>query len=273
MLFCLFTGTMSQEAWIAARGRTPLAKRTMHPAFHTWDIQDESLESVENRIHDGVPRGNLRTRAGAYLDTFVRLFPWSLPKPGGTVLEIGSGLGYIMEAALQRLNPSRIVGLDVAANMIDKAKRRLARDRAEDPRIEFCHYDGVTIPYPDNSFDFVYSVATIQHIPKAYAYNLFFEINRILKPKAFAALHTPSYALLPAHEKLAPLKEECMRQIRNETGHWHFFYSQQELLNILSVGVGVGWLSIQEQDRTLWTTFSKDTEVAFCNETTLSQPG
>ncbi len=44
------------------------------------------------------------------------------------VLEVGSGLGYIMEAAVKILNPSRIVGLDVAANMIGKARERLARD-------------------------------------------------------------------------------------------------------------------------------------------------
>ncbi len=33
----------------------------MHPAFETWDIASESLESVENRIHDGVPREEIWT--------------------------------------------------------------------------------------------------------------------------------------------------------------------------------------------------------------------
>ncbi len=241
----------------------------MHPAFETWDIEAESLESVENRIHDGVPREELRNRAKGYISTLARLFPWSIPAPGRRVLEVGSGLGYIMGAAMERLNPSRIVGLDVAANMIGKAKQRLARDRAEDERIEFCHYDGITIPYEDNSFDFVYSVAAIQHIPKPYAYNLFFEIKRILTPAGFAALHTLSYALLPSHVALFPFREECLNQIRNQAGHWHLFYSQQELLYILSVGVGVGWLSIHEEHGSIWTSFSKGREVAFCNDTIL----
>jgi len=241
----------------------------MHPSFETWDIESESLESVENRIHDGVPREALQARAKGYIDTFSRLFPWSLPEAGGRILEIGSGLGYVMQAAAERFAPASVTGLDVASNMIDKAKQRLARDGAQDSRFDFKLYDGVSIPFEDNSFDFVYSVATIQHIPKSYAYNLFFEINRILKPTGFAALHLLSYALLPSHLSLFPLKEEVLKQIRNEVGHWHFFYSQQELLYVLSVGVGVGWLACREENGSIWLTFSKDQEVAFCNDTTL----
>jgi SAM-dependent methyltransferase len=242
----------------------------MHPSFETWDIETESLESIENRIHDGVPREALQARARGYIDTFSRFFPWSLPEPGARILEIGSGLGYIMQAAAERLSPADVTGLDVASNMIAKAKQRLARDGIEDSRFDFGVYDGLTIPYGDNTFDFVYSVATIQHIPKAYAYNLFFEINRILKPTGFAALHLLSYSLLPSHLSLFPLRDEVLKQIRNEVGHWHFFYSQQELLYVLSAGVGVGWLSIREENGSIWLTFSKDQEVAFCNDTTLN---
>ena len=242
----------------------------MHPAFETWDNGAETLESVENRIHDGASRGQLKGRARGYTGTFARLFPWSLPEPGGRVMEIGSGLAYVMQASAERLAPGSVVGLDVAPSMIDKAKRRLARDHAEDSRFEFTAYDGVTIPYPDDSFDFVYSVATIQHIPKPYAYNLFFEIKRILKPRGFAALHTLSYSLLPSHQRLFPMRDEALHQIRNEVGHWHFFYSKQELVYVLSAGVEVGWLSVREEQGSLWTTFSKDREAAFCNDTLLA---
>jgi SAM-dependent methyltransferase len=241
----------------------------MHPSFETWDIESESLESVENRIHDGVPHDALKGRAWGYLDTFSRFFPWSLPAPGGRILEVGSGLGYVMQAAAERFEPASVVGLDVAPTMIAKGKQRFVRDGVVDARLEFSLYDGVTIPYDDNSFDLVYSVASLQHIPKCYAYNLFFEINRILKPSGFAALHMLSYALLPSHLRLFPLQEEVLKQIRNEVGHWHLFYSQQELLQILSAGVGVGWLAIREENGSIWTTFSKDKEVSFCNDTIL----
>ncbi len=242
----------------------------MHPAFETWNIAEESLESVENRIHDGVPREALKDRAAGYINTFARLFPWAMPKPGAHIMEVGSGLAYIMQAAAARFAPERIVGLDVAAGMIDKAKQRLARDGAREARFEFSVYDGITIPFDDSSFDFVYSVAAIQHIPKPYAYNLFLEINRILKPAGFAALHTLCFSLLPSHTRMFPFKEEVLRQIRNEVGHWHFFYSKQELLHVLSAGVQVGWVSVHEELGSLWTTFSKDKQVAFCNDTLLS---
>src|SRR5262245_44172058 len=102
----------------------------MHSAFETWNIGTEELESVENRIHDGAPHARLKDRARGYIDTFARLFPWSLPQPGARLMEIGGGLAYVMHASAERLAPGSVVGLDVAPSMIEKAKQRLSRDRA-----------------------------------------------------------------------------------------------------------------------------------------------
>jgi SAM-dependent methyltransferase len=227
----------------------------MDPAFKTWNRREESLESVERRIHDGVPEEQLRSRGEGYIATLLRRFPWSRPKPHARILEIGSGVGYVLQAALQQLEPAQIIGLDVAANMIDKAKRRLQRDGIADPRLGFLHYDGLRIPVPDDSFDYVYSVACIQHIPKPYAYHLFYEILRVLKPHGFAALHMASVACLP--ERHEPLYEEIVRQLHGREGHWHHYYSFDELFYVLSAGVGVDELDIQEGAGSLWVSFSK----------------
>lgn len=230
----------------------------MHTAFKTWDAKDESLVSIERRIHDGVADEHLRARAHGYVATLTQRFPWSVPKPGAHILEVGSGVGYIMEAAVKQWNPARITGLDVAANMIENAKRRLARDGIHDNRFEFVHYDGVRVPIPDNRFDYVYSVACIQHIPKPFAYNLFYEMHRLVKPGGFVALHLMSFAALPGQIKYEPFSQEVERQLHNQEGHWHFFYSFDELFHVLSHGVGVDLLDIQEDSgASLWVCFSK----------------
>jgi ubiquinone/menaquinone biosynthesis C-methylase UbiE len=230
----------------------------MHAAFTTWNVKEESLEAIERRIHDGFPEAQLRVRAEAYVDSLLGRFPWARPAPQAKIMEIGGGVGYVMEAALRRLDPAHITGLDVAENMIEKARQRLERDGVHDPRIGFLHYDGIHVPLPDDSFDYIYSVACIQHIPKPFAYHLFYEIHRLLKPRGFAALHTLSVAHLPAQVTREPFQAEVARQLQQRQGHWHHYYSFDELFYILSHGVGVDSLDIQEGPVCLWVCFSKE---------------
>lgn len=229
----------------------------MHAAFKAWDRASEPLETTELRIHDGAPRDELRKRANWYLNTLRHLFPWSIPKPGAVVMEVGSGLGYVMEAALQQFEPRRVIGLDVAPSMIEKAMARLQRDRVGDPRLEFLLYDGVTIPLPDSSVDYLYSVAALQHVPKVYVYNLFLEIKRILSPTGFCAIHLLSCNNIREHSRSVPFAQEIGSQLRGEDTHWHHFYAFDELLRVLADGVEARQLDIVDGEVSIWTCFAK----------------
>jgi ubiquinone/menaquinone biosynthesis C-methylase UbiE len=242
----------------------------MHKAFKTWNPKNESLSDIEKRIHDNISTDKLVERAERYVNTIAYLFPWALPKKNSVILEIGSGVGYIMEVAFKRFEPSRIIGLDVAPVMIENAKKRLERDGVNDPRIHFLLYDGINMPIPDNSFDFIYSVACIQHIPKPYAYNLFFEMLRILKPTGFAAFQVLSFSFLPTHVAGEPFRYEVNRQIFEGEGHWHHFYSFDEMFYILSAGIGAKYIDIYDTDYELYACFGKDRDRVFFNE---SLPG
>src|SRR4051794_33214898 len=103
----------------------------MHTAFKIWDQAEESLESVEARIHDGVPLDKLHDRANGYLNTMYTLFPQAAPKHGDVALEVGPGVGYIMQAVMNRFGPAEIIGLDVAPAMVAHAQARLKRDRVD----------------------------------------------------------------------------------------------------------------------------------------------
>lgn len=93
------------------------------------------------------------------------------------MLELGSGVGWIMEAVLERFPVKEIVGLDISENMIRRAKERFS-----DPRARFVLYDGLRIPFEDGHFDTVYSAAALQHIEKHIAFLLFEELHRVLAP-------------------------------------------------------------------------------------------
>ena len=229
----------------------------MHAAFKAWDRVDEPLETTELRIHDGAPLDGLRQRGHWYLNTLRHLFPWASPKPEAILLDIGSGLGYVMEAALEQFAPRRVIGLDVAPSMIEKAKARLGRDGVSDPRLEFVHYDGVTIPLADDSVDYVYSVAALQHVPKVYVYNLLLEIKRILTPTGHCCVHLLSCNNIREHSRLVPFAQEIGSQLRGEDTHWHHFYSFDELLCVLADGVEAKQIDIVDGEVSIWASFGK----------------
>lgn len=74
-----------------------------------------------------------------------------IPK-GSSILEIGAGAGW----QARRLAET---GFDVTA--IDLKNRSLAPHSVWDTQ----HYDGKTVPYPDSSFDVVFSSNVLDHIP------------------------------------------------------------------------------------------------------------
>jgi ubiquinone/menaquinone biosynthesis C-methylase UbiE len=234
---------------------TPRKDEVLETAFRTWDNALEALVDIERRIHDGVPLDQLHTRAATYVDTQAGLFPWAMPAPGGDVLEIGSGVGYVMQAALRRFKPHRLIGLDVAPAMLKQAQARLARDGAADPRMEFLLYDGISVPLADASLDYIYSVAALQHVPKAYVYNLFLEIRRLLKPGGSCALQFLSFSHLKHHVRHVPFREEMAAQIHGNVQHWHFFYSFDELFHVLTEGVDARRIHIVDGEVSIWCSF------------------
>jgi ubiquinone/menaquinone biosynthesis C-methylase UbiE len=207
------------------------------------------------RIHDGAPRERLVQRGQDYVGSLRRIFPYAVPRPGALVMEIGSGLAYVMQAAMEQLAPRQLIGLDVAPSMAQKARARLARDGLLDSRLGFLLYDGVSIPLRDDSVDYVYSVAALQHVPKNYVYNLLFEIKRILAPDGFCALHFLSYSHIANH--CVPFVEEVQNQLASRAVHWHHFYSFDELFYVLADGVGAKQIDIADGAMSISAAFGK----------------
>jgi ubiquinone/menaquinone biosynthesis C-methylase UbiE len=212
-----------------------LADDDLQRAASAWNLPDESLESVVRRIHDGVADDRLEARADGYVASMFAQFGSVPIEPTRTALEIGSGVGYIMEAierfATARGNADlRIDGLDIAEHMIAKAKQRLGQ---RGDRFGFVHYDGLRIPAADGSYDLVYSVAALQHVPKAYVYNLFFEIRRVLSGSGHAILNFLGYRGLPRHARWSTWRKEVDLQLGRGRGPHHYFYSVEELDCIL----------------------------------------
>jgi SAM-dependent methyltransferase len=215
-------------------------------AARTWN-QERPIEETSAVIHDfATSSQELADRAKGYVGLLFGSYPQAVPDPDATILEVGSGLGWIMQAMNDYLvargrNPKQIIGLDIAPNMILQAKQRLG---VREP-FGFQLYDGVTVPLPDKSLDLIYSVASMLHIPRPFVFNLFFEFLRLLKPDGFAVFHLLSTRALRRQEEIQPWRNEIRNQVTGATAHWHHFYTKKELVDVLSV-TGFPFVSVKD---------------------------
>ena len=224
-------------------------------AFSVWEQANRPLHAVEADIHDGVPLDKLQARADGYVREIFRLFPWLKVARDATVVEVGPGVGYIMQALAAHTGVSKIVGLDVSKGMIEHARQRIARDALPVERFDFQHYDGIKFPFADRSVDLFYSVAAVQHVPKPFAYNIFREMTRCLKPTGHAVVHLLNWGELRSVEE--PFSAEIDRQIRGDPGHWHHYYDRIELSELFRHGLGIENFVVREADA-IWIAWGGD---------------
>ena len=101
------------------------------------------------------------------------------------VLDLGCGSGGITLYIAKHFHPRQIVGFDVELPVIEQARHR-ATDARLAGRVEFTQGPPGNLPFPDESFDVVFSKDAMVHVPDKNA--IFAEIFRLLKPGgAFAA--------------------------------------------------------------------------------------
>jgi ubiquinone/menaquinone biosynthesis C-methylase UbiE len=210
-----------------------------HPNIEAWRKEGD-LQTLQVTIHDGVPEEQLRDRGRAYRDAMFGLYPRAAPGAGARVLEIGPGVGWIMESVIEAYpDLGEVVGLDVSPE-ISKA----AYERWSDPRAHFVAYDGLRWPFADGALDVIYSCAAIQHVEKHWAFFIFSEAYRALKPGGHAVLHLLSVHHIP--HSTTPYEEEARHHVEMRTDlWWHHYYSYDELFVLLSQVIGVDDLDIK----------------------------
>ncbi len=122
-----------------------------------------------------------------YLIYLRHLFAYEFAKDkfsdNSYVLEVGCGEGY--GTSLLSQNGVNIIGLDVDKNTIEHGSNKYGSENCI-----FRVYDGVNIPYENDTFDTVISFQVIEHIQDDI--NYVSEIYRVLKRNGFFILTTPN---------------------------------------------------------------------------------
>jgi len=126
---------------------------------------------------------------------FVQSFPQA-----AAILDLGGTHQMADEGALVRLGYpydfERLVIVDLPSEDRHELYRAgAASDRIDTPRgpVEYAFHSMADLsPYPDDSFDLVYSGQTIEHVPEPVADDVIAETFRVLRPGGWFCLDTPN---------------------------------------------------------------------------------
>jgi len=101
-------------------------------------------------------------------------------KPGESVLDCGCGTGTLALIAKRQVGPEGTVhGIDLSPDQL-----RIAETKAQRENINIAFQEGSIdeLPFPDESFDAIFSTLMIHHVPEDVKRAAFCEMRRVIKP-------------------------------------------------------------------------------------------
>src|SRR5690349_1018504 len=160
---------------------------------NTGLIQAAWASPVGSMVYD---RAQLLARR--MMTAFQHPIEWLQLPRGGTALDVGSGPGNVTASLARAAGPGRLaLGVDISQPMLARAVRAEAG-----PQVGFVRADAQRLPFRDESFDAVVSIAMLQLIPKPPA--ALAEMVRMLRPGARMAVMVPTAGRAGALMRLLP---------------------------------------------------------------------
>jgi ubiquinone/menaquinone biosynthesis C-methylase UbiE len=101
------------------------------------------------------------------------------PKNEEAILEFGYGTGQNIILAHERNNKAKLIGLDIDPKVQEIAQYKIKKLGFDIP---LDLYEGANFPYPDNSFDKVFSSLVFHQLDAETKLSCLKEIHRVLKP-------------------------------------------------------------------------------------------
>jgi len=117
----------------------------------------------------------------------------------GHALDFGCGMGRLTQGLAPHFD--RVTGVDISEAMLNLAR---SHNRFGE-KVRYVHNDRPDLAcFADGTFDFVYSVITLQHVAPEYARRYIAEFVRVLAPGGVALFQVPAR---PPAKPATPLKK------------------------------------------------------------------
>ncbi|HTR18376.1 MAG TPA: class I SAM-dependent methyltransferase [Candidatus Paceibacterota bacterium] len=133
----------------------------------------------------------------------------------GKILDIACGPGLLLKKLSDAAPRAQLFGIDISPKLCEIAKER-------NPEAEIQVGDAESLPYADETFDFVFMTETLAHLPRPS--KALSEAHRVLKPTGIFILTVPN------RDWLRYEFYERMRKEKFPTGTHYFRFKEIESL-------------------------------------------
>ena len=110
------------------------------------------------------PREAMRLELKVDAEAWVAKYLAHLLKPGAEVLSVGCGPGMILRQVCAFDHSIRATGIDLSAGRVQEAIQK----NTADSRLTFVQGDAHMMPFLPGTFDFVFSLAVIEHLRQPF---------------------------------------------------------------------------------------------------------
>lgn len=114
----------------------------------------------------------------------------NIPLRRRVALDFGCGVGRLSQALARHFD--QVHGIDIAQSMVDSARRLNVYGR----RVVYHHSNSQQLPFPERTFDFIYTNIVLQHVRPEYTRNYLDQFVRLLAPGGVLMFQLPSAPLL-----------------------------------------------------------------------------
>jgi ubiquinone/menaquinone biosynthesis methyltransferase len=148
-----------------------------------------------------------------------------------SILDIATGTGDLA-ILFASTTAEEIIGLDISQGMLDVGKKKIEAQKLTS-KIQMVLGDGENIPYPDNYFDNLISIAVIHHLPtKEERIKAISELIRVVKPKGRILIYVWAFEQPPESKRKFTSCDE-MVPFQNKDGtifkRYYHLYVENEL--------------------------------------------
>lgn len=140
-------------------------------------------ETIERSIKFSGQEHDFFTRIKAeFLHEIIKKYIPQISEP--YLLDVGCGHGLIHKHL--KNHKVKLVGVEMANEVLELA-------RQENPAVDYFCHDGETLPFEENTFDVVFAICVMHHVPPLQWLNFLVEMKRVLKPGGIVVIfeHNP----------------------------------------------------------------------------------
>lgn len=150
----------------------------------------ESIQATKKGFEQSFKEGTLYNRQTQDSEHLQKILDTINIQENMSVLDLGTGSGYLAFAMAGDCPTSKVTGLDIVENTL--IENRKIADEKNVKNVEFVAYDGLDFPFGKEQFDLITTRYALHHFPDIE--HTFQEVSRILKKggRFFIADPTPN---------------------------------------------------------------------------------